>query len=982
MKDKEISGQVPGADDSTRNAGAAPKAAPASAAHIGLIGAWALAFGCAIGWDAVVMPWTTFLPKAGPLGTCLGILIGGLVMAVIAWNYNFMIGRRPGPGGAYTYATAAFGADHGFLCAWFLCFTYIAITWMDAAVLSYYIQHAWGLEFKFSLRYDVAGYGVTTTNILLSILAIAYAAAICTRRRFAGQVQTVLATIFALGIVASFVMALVRHEGGFASMGPAFAQDGVSPIAQILGMVALAPWLFVGFESISHSSGEFNFPRRRTFGVMAFAIASVVISYVFLALIPALIPNYSPDGAFASWTEAVAHLSAANGTAYTTVGRSFPCGGIVIVSTIFFTAIFTNLVGNTIAASRLLAAMSEDGALPPWFGARNNDGAPRNSILAIATVSILVFALGQTVIGIVVDLALVGAAIAYAYTSAATFKTARLVGNRLATATGAAGFVLSVVIFALFVLPSFSGSAPTMATASYLVLVVWCLIGLLMFLSVFRRDQSNRFGRSPVVWLTLSAMIVFLSVLWIRQATVGTSEKTFGEVTAYHDDICPSHDLADKLRETIRVRQDAMMRAFLGYSFVQTGLTVMALVLMLYLFTVLRRREREREEEKAKAKSLFFSSVSHDIRTPLNAIVGFSEMLKEGFKTEAEREQAIDSILVSSKTLLALVNDVLDLSRLEVGKMEIAPEPTDCPCLMREVLDVLRIAKSKPGVELRLKADEMPLLMLDPQRLRQIVFNLVGNAVKFTERGYIELRASYDCEKGSKTGILRIEVEDTGCGISPEDLNKIASAYVQVGGRAARANGTGLGLAICKQLATAMGGEFKVASTLGQGSTFSVVLRGVAAASGPAPGAQSSPRPVGEVLQTSSKFAGLRRILLADDSRMNLTVLTALLKKTGDFEIATASDGNEALAALKASGGAPFDLVLTDLWMPNLDGAGLVKAIRADAALNNLKVVVVTADVELRGQYAAMGFDAILLKPITTATLQALLADMAKGTGK
>ena len=403
---------------------------------------------------------------------------------------------------------------------------------------------------------------------------------------------------------------------------------------------------------------------------------------------------------------------------------------------------------------------------------------------------------------------------------------------------------------------------------------------------------------------------------------------------------------------------------------VQTAMTVLSLALMLCLYAILRRREREREREKARAQSFFFSTVSHDIRTPLNAIICFSEMLKDGIRGEAERKQAVESIAVSGQTLLALVNDVLDLSKLESGKMEILPEPTDVPRLLRDLLDAFRVAGNKPGLELRLAAGGMPRLMLDPQRLRQIVFNLVGNAVKFTERGHVELRASFAPAAGGETGTFRLEVEDTGCGISEENLKRIASTWVQVGPKDSRSGGTGLGLAICKQLAAAMGGKLGVSSATGKGSTFSVEVPGVAVA--PA-GAAAEPEAAAPA--PAAPAPDIRRILVVDDSNVNRMVLRALLKKTGDFDVELAADGREALAALRAApADRPFDLVLTDLWMPNLGGEGLVKEIRADAALASLRVVVATADVELRGKAAAMGFDDILVKPVTSATLAAVLS--------
>ena len=225
--------------------------------------------------------------------------------------------------------------------------------------------------------------------------------------------------------------------------------------------------------------------------------------------------------------------------------------------------------------------------------------------------------------------------------------------------------------------------------------------------------------------------------------------------------------------------------------------------------------------------------------------------------------------------------------------------------------------------------------------------------------------SSFERRKDADTGVLRLEIEDTGCGISEEDLKRIGSAYVQVGSKISRNGGTGLGLAICRQLAAAMGGRLEVDSTLGAGSTFSVVIPDVKIA----PDAQERVNPPADAQQSTLPEQMPHRILLVDDSKMNLMVLKALLKNMGDFEIAMASDGQEALKVLEEQGAKAFDLVLTDMWMPNLDGAGLIRAIRANPALAALRVIAVTADVESRVTCADMGFNGILLKPITTATL-------------
>ena len=954
------------------------------------LAAWALAFGCALGWDAFVIPWTSFLPDAGPVGTLIGLVAGTLVMATVAWNFHFMMNRHPGAGGVYDYASRAFGADHGFLCGWFLSLAYIAIVWMDATVISFIVNFLTRGEgigtFGFGFRYAIEGYTVRADHIAMSVVAIAIAAAICCRRRLAGVVQTVLSIVFIAGILVFAGAAVCRS--GTAPVGPAFAPDDVPRIVQVLGVVGLMPWLFIGFESVSNLSGEFRFPLRKSFGVMATAIAFVAVAYALLTLIPVLAPGFAPDGGFAGWYEAVNSLKSgdarASDLAFSTACRTIGFGWLAskLGATTFFAAVFTNLVGNTLAASRLLSAMAADGALPSWLAQKNDDGSPRNAVLAIAIMSVPVFLLGEAVIQIIVDVAVVGAVIAYAYTSAATYRAARLEGNRIARTTGLAGLALSVLIMLLFLLPFFSPDAGTMATESYLVLIVLCIVGVCGFLSALRRDHLRHFGHSPVVWLSLVVIVILLSFLWVRQMTAGTMVKAFDQIVTHHDnsfraehhdeDAAIQHvsrDWVDTLRKTERF----VDRSVLRNNVVQTGVTVLMLVLLVNLFIIFRSREQELEQEKARSKSLFFSSVSHDIRTPLNAILGFSEMIRSGDLAEDERKRAIDSILVSGKTLLGLVNDILDLSKLESGKMEIVPEPTDCPRMLREVVDAFRVSGNKPGVELRCRFGDMPMLKADPQRLRQIAFNLVGNAVKFTEKGYVELRAFYEREKGADGGTFRLEVEDTGCGISEEDLKRIGTDYVQFGSKTSKRGGTGLGLAICRQLTASMEGEFDVESTLGRGSTFTITLPGIqpapdgAAASG-GETAAALPAPVPAV-----PAGRVPRLLLVDDVEMNLVVLQAILRRAGTFETVQATDGAEALKVLETPGGKPFDAVITDLWMPGMDGETLLRAIRANLALAGLPVVAQTADVEYRAKYAEIGFDGVLLKPITLESLAKVL---------
>ena len=377
---------------------------------------------------------------------------------------------------------------------------------------------------------------------------------------------------------------------------------------------------------------------------------------------------------------------------------------------------------------------------------------------------------------------------------------------------------------------------------------------------------------------------------------------------------------------------------------------VLTLALERHAAAVRLQNERDRVVEAEKTRSYFFSAVSHDIRTPLNAIIGFSELLQAGGVSPEETKQDLNMIVSSGKMLLQLVNDVLDISKMDLGKLEFSLEPVDVGGILREVMSAFQLMAEKKGQTFVLDIAEMPRLMVDPLRFRQVLFNNVGNAVKYAGPCTIRISATYE------NGLLKLTVADNGKGVSPEKAKRLMQPFVQADIKN-RAEGSGLGLAISKRLVELAHGTLSIDTALGKG-----VAVHVEAPVDVAPEGQASGKDGTTGALESSKLP--KRVFVVDDSPVNRAVLKALLKKLGITEVILAEDGKAALGQLEAD--PAFDLVMSDMWMPVMDGPALVKSIRADERLAHLKVCAVTADVEARTTYREHGFDMLLLKPVTS----------------
>ena len=371
-------------------------------------------------------------------------------------------------------------------------------------------------------------------------------------------------------------------------------------------------------------------------------------------------------------------------------------------------------------------------------------------------------------------------------------------------------------------------------------------------------------------------------------------------------------------------------------------------------------------EEHAHAKTRFLAMMSHELRTPLNAVIGFAEFLVRKDIDDAKRKEYIDSILVSSHALLELINDILDLSKLEAGAMKMRSGSCDVAQLLHELPAIFGYKVLKHGVQLNIDAPaegEIPVIALSQQGMRQILINLVGNAAKFTVKGEIKVFVRW--LSGSNT--LHVEISDTGCGMSDEKIAKLFDPFVQDIANRMKANageekGTGLGLPIVKRMVDAAGGRITVDSVLGQGTKFIIDIPNIAVV--------ERFRTEAKTVETALRMAAVPdRVLVVDDMAMNRKILGIHLGNLKVKDIRYAENGIKAIEAMDEW--IP-DVVLTDMWMPEMDGTQLAEAMHKDRRLAAIPVVAVTADVDVGSTYDMALFAKVIAKPVTGDKLKEL----------
>ncbi len=396
--------------------------------------------------------------------------------------------------------------------------------------------------------------------------------------------------------------------------------------------------------------------------------------------------------------------------------------------------------------------------------------------------------------------------------------------------------------------------------------------------------------------------------------------------------------------------------------------------------TTRSKLEAEKSKEEAEvanqAKSIFLANMSHELRTPLNGILGYAQILKRGRDMTPRQIHGLDVIQQSGEHLLTLINDVMDLSRIEAGRMDLYPADVAFPAFLESIASIIRMRAEEKGIALMYEASlGLPIgVKVDETRLRQVLINLLGNAVKFTDTGQVTFRVvdvGATLRNNEKRSIqhhkVYFEIQDTGVGMTVDQLDKIFLPFEQVGEQQRRAAGTGLGLAISQELVQLMGGQLQVESRLGLGSRFWFELELPWVELADRGQTQSAGQVTGYKTETEQRL----KVLVVDDEAYNRSVLIALLEPLG-FEVMQAEDGQQGVVQAQAM---QPDLIIMDLVLPTMTGFEATQAIRQIPELEEVVIIAASANAFEADKQAslAVGCDAFLAKPVNMTHLLNLI---------
>lgn len=915
------------------------------------ITAWAYSLGGAVGWGAFMMPQNIFLPEAGPLGSVIGIALAAIFMYFIGYCTSYMAKRFPANAGVHVYIREILGADHGFLSAWAILLAYLSILWANSTALILLIRFIWGDVLQFGFHYIVASYDVYFGEIFLTLIVIVVFGYIAMIGRKVVRVLNVLLTVCHVILLVAILVGVII--AGHHSISFGFAKTNVSNPLEVFNILMLAPWMYVGFEAFmyKYDTGERKLVNIRS--IMSASVVSIAIAYIIPVLIPVLA---IPDG-YNAWNDYLAATAGASGleglpvfySTYISLGKlGLNCLIICIIC-----AICTSLFGMYRAAACLMSSMAEGEIMPSFMAKKNKNHEPYIAIITVMFVSAIIPFIGRTAIGWIVDITTISANIVYVYSMVACYIRASEDESayKHIKIISVIGMILAVTSFLFLLVPNIY-SENKIASESYFILAIWSIIVLLYYWYVYSRDEKRLYGKSPIMWVFLAYLIFFSSIMWVRERTEGFAKSLLGWQKDYFSSIIAKNAVIEML------------------------LVIVVLVVLFSLFSILIRRQVESDKKKLEAdmknqaKTAFLFNMSHDIRTPMNAILGFTDLALLDTSNPEKMNDYLLKIKSSGDHLLSLINDILEMSRIESGKLELHNETVDLYQLFGNLDSITRgLAEDKEqSLAFNYKHIKHRYVYTDRLRLNQVLLNLVSNAVKYTDRGGHIVVAINENDHHHDTNSYSISVKDDGMGMSEEFAAKVFEAFE----RDERADmsgiqGTGLGMAITKKIVDLMGGAIQVNTKLGEGSEFIIEVDFQVARE------EDVEKLLNRTEITEMDFKG-KRVLLTDDYEINREIATAILESY-EFVVEQAVDGKDALEHVIKHPTGYYDLIFLDIQMPVMNGYDAARSIRnlSDKEKALVPIIAMTANAfeeDVKNAKAA-GMNGHVAKPIDQKKLEA-----------
>lgn len=469
---------------------------------------WALAFGCIIGWGSFVNPGKKFLPNSGVAGTAIAMILGAAVMIIIAFSYAYMIPKYPRAGGEFTFTKECFGKNTAFVCGWFLIAAYLTNVPMNSTAIALIVD---GLDggadiLKFGFHYSVAGFEIYFGEMMFAMaILVLFAALNMLGVKKAGIVQTILSGLLVTSVFTLAISALVSSKAQGINMEPLWGFDKAAAMAAgattenisefantgsggvisaVLATFAIAPWAYVGFDTIPQAAEEFKFSYKKVIGIMVVAILFGCFVYTT--------NNTVAAAALANWPDRV---MAGEWVLLVAAEEMLGVFGKVLIGTAVSCAVLSGIMGFYLASSRLMYSMANDGYLPKIFGKIDGKhGTPKNAIIFCLIISLSGPILGREALGWFVDMSAIGASMGFFFTSAAAFKKMRTDkdGSGFLKTMALAGVIFSVLFMVLQLIPIPGLSGVHFGKESYFMLAVWIVIGIVFYFTKKERIQADK----------------------------------------------------------------------------------------------------------------------------------------------------------------------------------------------------------------------------------------------------------------------------------------------------------------------------------------------------------------------------------------------------------------------------------------------------------------------------------------------------------